>query len=145
MAFIAYQSEIDRILKAPGGPVGRHTNFVARAVAAEASKEAVSQGLVRTGRYARSFKTAVTIDPENGFYFTVSNSVVGQNPRRKSSYASVIEHGSTGHPITPRRKDKWLVFTMPDGKIVKTKLVKHPGTPPRNVLRNALARVSAFL
>lgn len=145
MAFIAYQTEIDQLLKAPGGLVGRHTNFVARAVAAEASKGAVSQGLVRTGRYARSFKTEVTLDPENGFFFTVSNNVVGKDPRRKASYAATIEHGSQRHPITPRRRDKWLVFTMPDGKIIKTKLVKHPGTPPRNVLRNALARVSAFL
>lgn len=145
MAFIAYQTEMDRLLKAPGGPVGRHVNIVARAVAAEASKEAVSQGLVRTGRYARSFKTKITLDPENGFFFTVSNNVFGQDPRRKASYAATIEHGSQRHPIKPRRRNKWLVFTMPDGKLVKTKLVNHPGTPPRNVLRNALARVSSYL
>lgn len=120
-------------------------NLVARAVAAEAQRIALERGLYRTGRYARGFKVEVTPDPQSGFYFTVVNRVTGQKPKRANSYAGVIEFGSRPHPIKPRKQSGWLIFRMPDGRIIKTKLVNHPGTAPRNVLRDALERVGQAL
>lgn len=145
MGFKPYQTELDRVLRAPGGPVGRHVNLVARAVAAEAARIAVERGLVRSTRYARGFKVEVTPDPQSGFYFTVVNRVTGQKPRRGESYASVIEHGSRPHAIRPRKASGWLIFRMPDGRMIKTKLVNHPGTQPQHVMRDALDRVGRTL
>jgi hypothetical protein len=138
--FQPYPSELDRLLKAPGGPVGRHVNYVARGVAETARQIARERGLVRTGRYVRGFKVEVQPDATYGFVFYVVNRVTGQDPRRKESYAGVIEFGSVKHPIRPRRRDKWLVFRLPDGRMVKTKLVNHPGTQPQHVLRDAMIR-----
>jgi hypothetical protein len=145
MGFTPYTTELDRVLRSPGGPVGRHMNIVARSVASEAGRIAIERGLVRTGRYARGFKVEVSPDPQSGFYFTVVNRVVGQKPRRGQSYADVIERGSRPHPIRPRKASGWLIFRMPDGRIIKTKLVNHPGTAPQNVMRDALDRVSRTL
>ena len=145
MGFTPYQTELDRVLRSPGGPVGRHINLVARSVAAEARRIATERGLVRTERYVRGFKVEVTPDPQSGFYFTVVNRVTGQKPRRAGSYAGVIEFGSRPHVIRPRRPNGWLIFRMPDGRTIKTKLVNHPGTPPQHVLRDALDRVSRTL
>jgi hypothetical protein len=139
--FQPYPTEIDRLLKAPGGPVGRHVNFVARAVAETARQIARERGLVRTGRYVRGFRVEVQPDPITGFSFYVVNRVTGQRPKRAQSYAGVLEFGSEPHDITPRRRDRWLVFRLPDGRFVKTKLVKHPGTSAYNVLGDAIRRV----
>lgn len=144
MSFKPYRTEIDRFLKAPGGPVGRHMNFVARTVASESEKIARERGLVRSQRYARGFKVRVDRDGK-GFFFTVYNKVTGQKPRRGQDYASVIEFGSDPHPIKPRSKNKWLVFRRADGRLVKTKLVNHPGTKARHVMRDALDRASRIL
>lgn len=145
MNFKPYPTELDRVLKAPGGPVGRHINLVARSVAAEAQRIAIERGLSRSGRYARGFKVEVSPDPQAGFYFTVVNRTTGQKPRRSMSYAAVIEYGSKPHLIKPRKASGWLIFRMPDGRYVKTKLVNHPGTQPQNVMRDALDRVSRVL
>lgn len=140
--FQPYPTELDRLLRVPGGPVGRHVNFVARGVAEVARQIARERGLVRTGRYVRGFKVEVQPDPTTGFAFYVVNRVTGQRPRRTQSYAGVLEFGSESHDIVPRRRDKWLVFRLPDGRMVKTKLVKHPGTAPYSVLSDALRRAS---
>lgn len=144
MTFKPYQGEMHRLLHTPGGPVGRHINHVSRLVAAEARRTALARGLLRSGKYARGFKVEVVPDGTS-FYFLVVNRVRGSNPRRKYSYAGVIEKGSQPHLIRPRRKDRWLVFQMPNGRTVRTKLVRHPGTQPQNVLRDALLRVSRVL
>ena len=145
MAFTPYPTELDRVLRAPGGPVGRHINLVARSVAAEAQRIAIERGLVRSERYARGFKVEVSPDPQSGFYFTVVYRTTGQKPRRTGSYAAVIEYGSKPHIIKPRKASGWLIFRMPDGRYVKTKMVNHPGTQPQHVMRDALNRVAQVL
>lgn len=139
-----YPNEIDRLLRMPGGPVGRHCNFVARSVATEAGRIATSRGLVRSGRYAQSFKVEVQRNTREGFRFYVVNRVTGLKPRRRTSYAGVLEFGSqqnAPYDITPRNPQGWLVFRNSAGKLIKTKRVSHLGVRPYHVMRDALYRV----
>lgn len=138
-----YPTELDRVLRAPGGPVGRYTNYVARSIAAEAQANANLRIKRRTGRYAAGFKVQVEREPVNGFQFTVTNSTTGLDPRRRRSYAGVLEFGSAPHLIRPRptnRAGGYLVFTV-DGHKIVTKVVRHPGTKPYNILRDAQTTV----
>lgn len=139
-----YPNEIDRLLRMPGGPVGRHCNFVARSVATEAGRIATSRGLVRSGRYAQSFRVEVERNTKDGFQFYVVNRVTGLQPRRKTSYAGVLEFGSqrnARYPIRPRNPQGWLVFRNSAGKSIRTKLVMHPGVRPYHVMRDAMYRI----
>jgi len=132
-----YPTELDRVLKAPGGPVGRYVNLLSREIAAEAQVLALARLSRRTGRYARGFSVKVERGAAGeGFKFLISNSVVGRNPRRLTSYAAVIEKGSKPHVIRPRKPDGFLVFTI-NGKKIVTKQVKHPGTSAQHILRDA--------
>jgi hypothetical protein len=135
---------MDRLLRKPGGPVGRHCNFVARSVANEAGRIATSRGLVRSGRYAKSFRSEVQLNTEEGFRFYVVSRVTGLTPRRRTSYAGVLEFGSNQngkYPIRPRNPKGWLVFRSSDGKRIRTKLVMHPGVRPYHVMRDAMYRI----
>lgn len=132
-----YNTELDRVLRAPGGPVGRFINRYSREVAVEAQALAAARLHRRTGRYAGGFKVKVDRGaPGEGFKFTISNNVTGLNPRRPYSYAGVIEHGSRPHVIRPRDPNGFLMFTI-NGKKIVTREVHHPGTRPRHILRDA--------
>lgn len=132
-----YPTELDRVLKAPGGPVGRYLNLYAREVAVEAQALAIVRLKKRTGRYTAGWKVKVDRGPPGeGFKFVVSNSVRGRDPQRAISYASVIESGSRPHVIRPRKRDGLLVFYI-NGKKVVTTSVHHPGTKPQHILRDA--------
>jgi hypothetical protein len=141
-----YPTELDRALNSPGGPVGRYTNYVARSIAAEAQAQALAVVKRRTGRYVQGFKVTVDRRPD-GAVFTISNSVVGQNPSRAASYASVLEFGSNAHIIRARPGNAAggrLVFYVGGRKIV-TQAVVHPGTKPYHILSNAQRTVKARL
>ncbi len=137
-AFVTlYPTEMSRLLRAPGSPVGRYINLYSREIAAEAQALALSRLNVRTRRYAKGFQVKVERgDPGEGYKFIVSNNVKGINPRRAVSYAAVNEKGSRPHVIRPRKRDGMLVFYIGGRKIV-TKQVNHPGTKPQHILRDA--------
>lgn len=150
MTTVLYPNELDRLLRMPGGPVGRHCNFVAREVANQASINATNRLKTRTGRLAKGYRVRVEITGgREGFRFWVTNNVTGQDPRRKMSYALVQEEGSglhgpsrTSYVIRPRKPKKHLVFYV-DGKKVVTASVRHPGVKPQHILRDALTEVMA--
>lgn len=148
---VLYPNEMDRLLRMPGGPVGRHCNFVARSVANESSRLAATRLRTRTGRLQRGYRVRVEkTGGTEGFQFWVVNNVHGQNPdRRRASYALVQESGSglsgpqgKAYVIRPRRRAKnaVLVFYI-GGKKVVTKQVTHPGVKPQNIMRDALTNV----
>ena len=137
-----YPTELDRVLRAPGGPVGRRINLLARDIAAEAGVLAVARVKKRTGKYARGFKVKVARGGAEGFAFMVYNSATGTKPKRRGSYAAVIEKGSRPHVIRPRARDGYLVFWV-NGRKVVTKSVNHPGTSAQHVLRDAAKAVGA--
>lgn len=136
---VLYPNELDRLLRSPGGPVGRHIVKLAKETAAEAERRARagSEPRVLTGRYAANFRVETDFTGPNGFTVRVRNATTGQNPRRRTSYAGVIETGSQAHPIRPRDSNGYLRFKV-KGRWVTVKAVAHPGTKPRNILREAL-------
>jgi hypothetical protein len=141
-----YPNELDRLLRKPGGPIGRHCNYIARSVANESSRIAAERGLVRDGRYIRGFKVRVDTNVPEGFQFYVYNRVTGQKPIRKTSYAAVLEYGSqqtAPHTIRPRNTNGWLVFRNSKGALVRVKSVQHPGVRPYHVMRDAMYRTLA--
>ena len=145
---VLFPNEMDRLLRMPGGPVGRHCNYVARQIANEASRLASTRLNKRTGRLANGYRVQVErTGGSEGFRFWVINTVTGQDPRRKMSYAQVHEDGSGTHgprgaayPIRARNPKKPLVFYV-NGRKVVTKSVMHPGVRPQHIMRDAMTSV----
>lgn len=125
-----YPNEIQRVLYAPGGDVGRELRRVALEIAAEAKSGAHRLlgkhpgDQPRTGDLARSYRVEVVPG---------SNTFVVRNPRK---YAAAIEFGAKKHDIRPRRV-KYLRFRDRTGTWRKVKLVKHPGNAPYRILDTA--------
>jgi hypothetical protein len=129
-----YPSEISRVLYSPGGDVGKECRKVALEIAQQAHDDAVKVygrhpgDRPRTGRLAKGYRVLV-IPGTN--VFTVTNRV---------PYAGVMEKGGRPHTIQARSKTSTLKFRGRDGRWRNVKIVKHPGSAPRNTLRTA-ARV----
>ncbi len=138
-----YKDALDRELRSPGGLVGRYCNHLARSIAMEASNIANETLERRTGRLAGSYHVRVDRTAD-GAVFTVYSTVRDQHPRRRVSYAGVMEFGSMAHVIRPRNPKSMLVFYVNGRKIV-TRSVKHPGTKPYRILERAAQRVMTRL
>lgn len=138
-----FYGELERLLRTPGGPVGRHLHRIAQTTAAQAQAIARTDLQQRTGRYAAGFKVETLPAPwPEGFKFQVVNRTTGQNPKRAYSYASTIEFGSKPHNIrarNPERK-KLTFYWEAHGRWVTTSEVTHPGTKAYSILRIALER-----
>ena len=125
-----YPNEIDRILHAPGGDVGREIRKLALLIADEARRQAeLTFGrhpgdAPRTGKLAASYQVKV---------IPGTNSFVVRNPRK---YAAAMEKGARAHEIRARRTE-YLQFRGRDGRWRRVKLVKHPGSVGRNTLLTA--------
>lgn len=141
-----YPNEMERMLRMPGGMVGRHLNKIARTTAIRAGAIARTQLKQRTGRYASGFRVETVVAPyPYGFKFVVVNRTTGQNPKRAASYAATIEFGSASHRISARTPAvKKLRFYWPDqDRWVTTSEVIHPGTKAYGILRIALEQAMA--
>jgi hypothetical protein len=130
-----YPTEITRILKMPGGPVGVEVRKFAL-LAASVSESIARRELgnrhpadaPRSGRYARSFEVKVENYPADdvGFQFVIRN---------RANYAAVLESGSRPHDIYARRVyggkgkgAKLLRFrSRKDGQWRAVFAVAHPG------------------
>lgn len=128
-----YPTEITRILKMPGGPVGVEVRKFALTAAALAERSAQRElgnrhpaDAPRTGRYARSFEVKVENYPADdvGFNFVIRNT-------RK--YSETLEYGSRPHRIYAKgafqkNGTKFLRFrSRTDGQWRMVRFVKHPG------------------
>ena len=134
-------SQLDRILHSAGGPVGRYCNNLARAIAAEAGNMARSELQIRTGKYSGGFQVKVRrLSSSPWFEYRVVNNVVGDKPKRTSSYAGVMEKGGRPHTIRVRDPKRFLVFWV-DGRKIITKSVQHPGSEAHNILTRASQKV----
>jgi hypothetical protein len=132
---VIYPNEIDRIVRAPGGPVGVVVRRLALDIAANAEEIAKNElgrrdpaDAPRSGRYARSFSVKVDTHA-SGFQYVVAN---------KAPYAAILEFGSRPHEIKAR-KAKYLRFrSRTDGQWRVVKAVSHPGQAiPYNIMRRA--------
>ena len=129
-----YPTEITRILKMPGGPVGVEVRKFAL-LAASVSESIARRELgnrhpadaPRSGRYARSFEVKVENYPADnvGFQFVIRN---------RAKYSEVLEYGSNPHRIYARGafnkkgNTKYLRFrSRQDGQWRTIRYVNHPG------------------
>lgn len=130
-----YPNETYRILRMPGGDVGREARALALDIAAEARRNAELMfgrnplDKPRTGDMAKAYRVEVIPGTNQ---FVVKN---------KKKYAAAMELGARRHEIRARRVD-YLQFQGRDGRFHRVKLVKHPGSAARNTLLVS-ARVAA--
>lgn len=128
-----YPTEITRILKAPGGPVGveiRRFALTAAAIAEQSARRELGNrhpsDAPRSGRYARSFEVKVENYPADsiGFQYVIRN---------RAKYSEVLEYGSRPHRIYAkgafqRKNTKFLRFrSRTDGQWRMVRYVNHPG------------------
>lgn len=121
---VIYPNEINRILRMPGGPIGKSVRKLSLDIAAEGERLARAElgnksphDKQRSGRYARSFRVTVKTNTVQGFEFEVANT---------AAYAGVLEEGSRPHQIKARRA-KYLRFKDRQGIWRRVKAVSHPG------------------
>ena len=69
-----------------------------------------------------------------------ANRVITLKGGGETSLLEILEKGSRPHEIVPV-KGTFLRFTLPNGQVIYTKRVCHPGTPPHNMI--AIASVEA--
>lgn len=128
-----YPNEIYRILHLPGGDVGREARRVALDIAEEAKRLATARLGInpadkpRTGLLAKSYRVEV-IPGTNQFRV--------RNPRK---YAAAIELGAKPHII--RARTTTLRFRDRSGTWRNIKMVRHPGNPAFNILKDASTTV----
>lgn len=124
-----FPNEIDRILNAPGGPIGRESRQLALQIARNAEAMATMKlgkhpgDRPRTGEFARGFQVRVA-GRSTEFY------VVNTKP-----YAAALEAGARPHIIRARKTT--LRFRGRDGRWRNVKLVRHPGNAAYRILENA--------
>jgi hypothetical protein len=117
------QRAINTMLRASTGDVSRMMNRFAR-LAQQTTREVAEQRITsRTGKYVRSIKSRMT-DPTS----VVVEATV--------PYAMVIEKGSRPHPIIA--KPGGVLAFEAGGRTVFARRVMHPGTQPRNVVRDGV-------
>lgn len=125
-----YPNEIDRILKYPGGDVGKECRRVALATADEAARVTLLTLGHHPGDAPRTLRLATSYRVE---VISGTNQFIVKNPVK---YAAAIEKGARAHDIRPRRTS-YLQFRGRDGRWRKIKVVHHPGNLARNILSNA--------
>lgn len=137
---IIYPNEIDRIMKMPGGPIGKVVRRMCLDIAAEAEADAQVKTIrksphdaPRSGRYVKAFAVKVHTNPVSGFEFTVENT---------RPYAAILELGSKPHKIKARKAKLLRFRSRQTGQWVMVKAVDHPGMPKGwHVLENAMIKV----
>lgn len=134
------QSQLNELLHAPNGTVGRHFQRVSAAVTREA-KVVAGQKLQRgpgPQHYADSFKSEVARGRGGELRFKVSNT---RKTRDGRDLAAILEAGSRPHIIRPKKVGGVLAFVARSGDLVFTRLVQHPGTRAYRIMETALRRV----
>lgn len=123
-----YPNEINRILYAPGGPIGKEARALSLQVARNAQLFAQMKlgknpnDRPRTGKFERSFEVKVL---GRSTEFQVLNRV---------PYAAAIEEGARPHVIRARRVSN-LRFKDRTGQWRNVKMVRHPGNPAYRILQ----------
>lgn len=126
-----YPSEIDRILSAPGGDVGRECRALALDIAGEAKRQAQATfgkhpgDQPRTGNLAKSYQVIVVPG---------TNHFIVRNPKK---YAAAMEGGANPHDIRARSRTSYLQFKGRDGRWRRVKMVRHPGSVGRHTLETS--------
>ena len=121
---VLYKPILNFELNHPRGMVGRHLHRVAKKILLDAKLQVG----VKTGKLRRSIR--ITNVP--------SSSGQAVHIGSKVKYAYLHHEGSKPHIITPKGPD--VLRFVSKGRIVHTRLVRHPGTKPNRFLSDQLAR-----
>jgi hypothetical protein len=113
------QSLFQSLLSRVGGPGERLLRRKAERVAALARVYSASNGTIPQG---------IIVGP----YENKSIDVISTNP-----HTLFVHNGTRRHLIRPRRADGFLRFEI-GGRVIYTKIVKHPGNRANPFLTNAL-------
>lgn len=133
MPFVVSQSALSKAVVASG----RLPTFL-QPVAAAATREAKAVGNERThrrtGEMERGYRSQVI--PVGG-----GGPVIAKiRTENAVPHAEFMEKGTRPHRI-PKAGETILAFTVGGKRIVMFGHVQHPGTQPRNIIRDALRRV----
>jgi hypothetical protein len=125
-----YPNEIDRILRMPGGDVGKAGRKLALEIAEESRRSAVltygrhPMDQPRTGEMAKAYRVEVVPG---------TNHFLVRNPKK---YAAAMELGAKPHIIRARRRQT-LQFRDRQGRWRRVQFVNHPGSVARNTMWTA--------
>jgi hypothetical protein len=115
-------AELDTLLNAPGGTVGRHLASVGRSIVAAAKGQVgVDTGRLKASIHMRHSRSGI------GQYIEVGSPL---------KHALVHHEGSRPHLIVPNRSQV-LRFTA-GSRVIYTHTVRHPGTRPNRYLTDHL-------
>lgn len=123
MTVILYPHKIEQLLGAPGHPVHAHISRLTNQVVVLAK----AQVGVQTGALQSSISGSVSS----------GRSVVGR-VTASDNKAMMHHEGTSPHLIKP--KGKSLKFSA-GGRVIHTKVIKHPGTKPNRFLTDSLRAV----
>lgn len=123
MTVVLYPHKIEQLLGAPGHPVYNHIEKITNQVVMLAK----AQVGVQTGALQSSISGSVRAGR------SVTSRVVASD-----SKALMHHEGTKPHLIKPRGKT--LAFSS-KGKVVYTRIVRHPGTKPNRFLTDSLRAV----
>lgn len=134
------EAQLNRVVRTPGGPVGRYVGAFGAKVTREC-KVVANERLTRRNKHGVSYfdsfhSTAVTVG-SRGPRMSVEND---------SKHAYYIEKGTRAHPIpkipkTDSSHPQWLKLPPKGGFNLYYRQVQHPGSKQFRVMEVALRRV----
>lgn len=120
---IIYKPQLNFQLNQSGGMVWRHMDLLGRRIVAGAKRQVgVKTGALRQSIHMRHLGNAY------GQYLWIGS---------EKSYAYLHHEGTRPHLITPKEANGVLVFSK-GSRVIKTTLVRHPGTKPNRYLSDQL-------
>jgi hypothetical protein len=124
MAVVRFRErQLDRYLNSPNGTVGRYLHRKGEMVLLAARNQVgVRTGALRSSLHMRHFRDS------RGQYLRIGSPL---------DYALAHHEGTRPHTIRPRGTTGVLVFRS-RGQVVRTRIVRHPGTRPNRYLTDNL-------
>lgn len=122
---VIYKPILNYEMNVPSGMVGRHMHKIGVKIVAGARRQVgVKTGALRGSIYMHHRGSA------NGQTLKIGSGL---------NYAYLHHQGTRPHIITPNKPGGNLIFSK-GSRIIKTKIVQHPGTKPNRYLSSQLIR-----
>lgn len=125
------QAALDKVLRHPGGEVGRHLAYIARTATIEAQNLARQELDTNTGEYERGFTSTIERGP-HGLRLRMWN---------RSGHATYIEAGTPPHIIQVRNARVLHWVDRNTGADRFAMWVHHPGTRAYRIMERAVRKV----
>jgi hypothetical protein len=132
------ERELDHLLHAPDGAVGRKMARIGEVVTQGAKRRAPVSKRGSGGRPSGYLRSKIGWEMHRdalGLYVDIASPARTVHGEPIGLFAEV---GTQPHTIRPKNPNGWLRWTGPDGKVHFAKVVHHPGTRAQPHLRPAL-------